>query len=432
MTLRDGLVAAGPGLDWADPYAAGLLVVGLAVFAAVGALSHQAERAFTASLIYLAIGLSAAAAIGLSGIEWLTPRQDAELIERLSELAVVIALFSTGLKLDRVLRLSEWASVVRLLVITMPLTIAAIAAYGVWVMGLPLAAALLLASALAPTDPVLAGDIGVGPPGEDDESDPHFAVTAEAGLNDGLAFPFVVLALFVSGRSGAGWLPEWVLADLLYAVLAGVVIGAIGGYVIAALLLPLRDRRLVLPELDGWIPVAAVLVVYGAAELASSYGFLAAFVAGIAFRRYEHDHEAHQGVHQGSEVAEKFAELAVILLLGSMVTLSGLAEPGWRGWLLCGLLLLIIRPVAVGVAFLRSGLDLRERLFLGWFGVRGIGSLYYVAAALSYGVLQTDEENVVFWTVAVAILVSITAHGITGTPVTRQLLRGGGERRGSR
>ena len=183
---------------------------------------------------------------------------------------------------------------------------------------------------------------------------------------------------------------------------------------------------------QSWTAGAAVLVVYGAAELASSYGFLAAFVAGIAFRRYEHDHEAQRGVHQGSEVAEKFAELAVILLLGSMVTLSGLAEPGWRGWLLCGLLLLIIRPVAVAVAFLRSGLDLRERLFLGWFGVRGIGSLYYVAAALSYGVLQTDEENVVFWTVAVAILVSITAHGITGTPVTRRLLRGGGERRSSR
>ena len=106
-----------------------------------------------------------------------------------------------------------------------------------------------------------------------------------------------------------------------------------------------------------------------------------------------------------------------------MVTLSGLGQPGWRGWLLCALLLLVIRPLAVAVAFVRSGLGPRERLFLGWFGVRGIGSLYYVAAALSYGVLRTDEENLVFWTVAVAILISITAHGITGTPLTRRLLR---------
>jgi len=417
------VLAAGPGFDWADPYAAALLVAGLAVFAAIGALSHQADRAFSASLIYLAVGLASAVVIGLAGIDWLVPRRDAELIERLSELAVVIALFSTGLKLDRTLRLAAWGSVVRLLLITMPLTIAAVAAYGVWAMGLPLAGAILLAGALAPTDPVLAGDIGVGPPGEDHESETRFAITAEAGLNDGLAFPFVVLALFVAGQPGASWLPEWVLVDVVYAVVAGVAIGAIGGFAIAALLLPLRDRRLVLPELDGWIPIAVVLVVYGASELASAYGFLAAFAAGIAFRRYERDHEAHQGVHRGAEVVEKFGELAVILLLGSMVTLSALAQPGWDGWLLCAVLLLAIRPLAVLVAFLGSRLDRGERAFLGWFGVRGIGSLYYVSAALSYGVLQTDDENRVFWTVAVVILVSITVHGITGTPLSRRLRR---------
>ena len=418
----DGPLAAGPGFDWADPYAAGLVVVGLAIFAAIGALSHQDDRAFSASLIYLVIGLAAAVVIGLTGVDWLVPRQDAELIERLSELAVVIALFSTGLKLDRPLRPRAWGSVARLLAITMPLTIAAVAAYGVWLMELPLAAAILLASALAPTDPVLAGDIGVGPPGEEDESEPRFAVTAEAGLNDGLAFPFVVLALFVSGHSGASWLPQWLLADVMYAILAGIAIGALGGFTIAAVLLPLRDRRLVLPALDGWIPIASVLVVYGVAELASSYGFLAAFAAGVAFRRYERDHEAHRAVHRGSEVAEKFGELAVVLLLGSMVTLSGLGEPGWSGWLLCPILLLVIRPLAVAIAFARSGLNSRERLFLGWFGVRGIGSLYYVAAALSYGVLQTEQENLVFWTVAVIIVVSVTAHGITGAPFTRRLL----------
>ena len=417
------LLAAGPGFDWADPYAAALVAGGLAVFAAIGALSHQNDRAFSSSLIYLAIGLVTASVIGLTGIEWLVPRREAAASARLSELAVVIALFSTGLKLDRALRPRAWGSVVRLLAITMPLTIAALAVYGIWAMGLPLAGAILLAGALSPTDPVLAGDIGVGPPGEENESETSFAVTAEAGLNDGLAFPFVVLALFISGQPGASWLPEWLLVDVLYAVSAGVAIGAVGGFAIAALLLPLRDRRLVQPEFDGWIPIAVVLVVYGLTELASAYGFLAAFAAGIAFRRYERNHQAHQGVHRGAEVVEKFGELAVILLLGSMVTLSGLTEPGWEGWLLCAVLLLVIRPVTVAIAFLGSQLDRRERAFLGWFGVRGIGSLYYVAAALSYGVFQTDEENRIFWTVAVVILVSITLHGITGTPFIRRLRR---------
>ena len=148
---HDGLLAAGPGFEWADPYAAGLLVVGLAVFAAIGALSHQDDRAFSASLIYLGVGLVAAAVIGVAGIEWLVPRQDAELIERLSELAVVIALFSTGLKLDRSLRPRAWGTVARLLAITMPLTIAAVALYGAWAMGLPLAAAILVALPLAAT-----------------------------------------------------------------------------------------------------------------------------------------------------------------------------------------------------------------------------------------------------------------------------------------
>ena len=202
------LVAVGPGLDWADPYAILLVVIGFSVFAAIAALSHEHDRAFSASLIYLVLGLGAAAVIELAGIDWLSPTGDAQVIERVSELAVVLALFSTGLKLDRPLGPRSWASVWRLLGIAMPLTILAVALLGVGVMGLPLAGAVLLAAALAPTDPVLAGDLGVGPPGEEDEREPNFAITGEAGLNDGLAFPFVILALFIAGRPGTGWVGE--------------------------------------------------------------------------------------------------------------------------------------------------------------------------------------------------------------------------------
>jgi NhaP-type Na+/H+ or K+/H+ antiporter len=345
-------------------------------------------------------------------------------VERLAEFALIVALFSTGLKLDRRLSWREWGSVVRLLGIVMPLTIAAVALFGGLAMGLSLAAAIVLGAALAPTDPVLAGDVGVGPPGEEDEREPHFAVTAEAGLNDGLAFPFVTLGLFLAteGR-GRGWVAEWILADVVYAVAAGVAVGALGGWVLAAGVLRLRAKGLLARELDGWVAVGAVLVLYGAAELAGGLGFLAAFAGGLGFRRYERDHEANERVHQGAEVVEKFSELAAILLLGSMVTLAGWSEVGWAGAALAPLLLFAIRPLTVFVAFVGSGITSRERAFLGWFGVRGVGSLYYAAAAIATGLLAVDEAQSVFWAIAVCVVASIVVHGITGSPFAGRLAR---------
>jgi sodium/hydrogen antiporter len=349
---------------------------------------------------------------------------DAEVVERLAEFALVVALFSTGLKLDRALSWPEWGSVVRLLGIVMPLTIAAIALFGSLAMGLPLAAAVVLGGALAPTDPVLAGDVGVGPPGEEDEREPHFAVTAEAGLNDGLAFPFVTLGLFLAmDDRGDAWVAEWLLADVVYAVVVGIAVGGVGGWLLAAGVLRLRGRGLLLRELDGWVAVGAVLVLYGAAELVGALGFLAAFVGGLGFRRYERDHEVNERVHQGAEVVEKFSELAAILLLGSMVTLAGWSEAGWAGAALVPFLLLVVRPATVFVAFLGSRLPLRERAFLGWFGVRGVGSLYYVSVALVAGSLAVEDAQTIFWAVAACVVVSIVVHGVTGTPAVSRLAR---------
>ncbi len=413
--------AADPGFTFADPYAFGLAFAGLAVFAAIGALSHQHERAFSASLIYLGLGLAAATVIDLFGVRWIDPIDDAALIERLAELALIIALFATGLRLDRPFSSRGWASVARLLGIVMPLTIGAVALFGTQVMGLSLGAALILGAVLAPTDPVLAGDVGVGPPGDEDEREAHFALTAEAGLNDGLAFPFVLAGMFVAMQGGTGWVGEWFAADVLYAIAVGVALGAAGGYAIAAAIVPLRDRELLLPALDGWVAVGAVLMVYGVTEIAGGYGFLAAFAAGFAFRRYEHGHEVNRSVHDGAEVVEKFSELALILVLGSLVTVTGLGEVGLGGWLLVPALLLVIRPAATVLAFAGSGVDLRDRAFVGWFGVRGVGSLYYVVVVAGAGVLSGAETVMLFWTVTACIVVSVVVHGITAGPLTRRL-----------
>ena len=409
------------GFAFADSFAIAVTFVGIAIFAAIGALSHEGERAFSASIFYLGFGLIAAAGIHFMGIGWLDPFADSTFFEHATELAVVVALFATGLKLERELTFRGWRNVARLLLVAMPLTIGAIALFGSQVMGLSVGAAIALGACLAPTDPVLAGDIGVGPPGDEDEREPNFSITGEAGLNDGLAFPFLLLGVAIAEGGDLG---EWALADVLYGIVAGIAIGAALGYAVAALTVWLRDRELLARELDGWVAIGAVAVIYGATEIAGAYGFLAAFAGGVGFRRYEHGHERNRGVHDGAEIVEDVAELALILLLGSCVTIAGLGAPGIGGWVLVPLLLLVIRPVAVLFSLLRTREPLRERAFVGWFGVRGIGSLFYASVLIGVGAFSDAETRVIFWTVTVVVLVSIAVHGISASPLSRRWLGG--------
>ena len=352
----DVVLAASEGLHFGEAYPIGLALAGVAVMAAVGALSHQHAHAFSASLIYLAMGLAAALVITGLDLEWLRPADDHALLEHLSELAVVLALFGTGLKLERPLDWPSWSGVARLLLVAMPLTIAAVALLGSATMGLGAGAAIILGAAVAPTDPVLAGDIGVGPPGDEEEREPNFSITGEAGLNDGLALPFLLLGAYVADREGTGWLAEWLLADVVWAIAVGVLAGAVLGYGLGGLAVRLRDRELLDPHYDGWLAIAAVLLIYGVTEALSGLGFVAAFVGGVAFRRYEHGHEYNARVHDGADMVEKFGELAIVLVLGTLVTLDGLRAPGLGGWLLVAAVVLVLRPVAVMVSLLGSGL----------------------------------------------------------------------------
>jgi NhaP-type Na+/H+ or K+/H+ antiporter len=230
-----------------------------------------------------------------------------------------------------------------------------------------------------------------------------------------------LLGVFIAAEGGTEWLPEWLAADVAYAITVGIGLGAAAGYLTAAGARWLRDRGLLLAQFDGWLSLAAVLAVYGATELVGAYGFLAAFAGGLAFRRHELEHESHGRVHAGAETVEKIAELTLVLLLGSLVTWGGLATPGLAGWLLVPLLLVVIRPIATLAAFGRSPVPLRERAFIGWFGIRGIGSLYYAAATIHGGLLGETEAVRVFWSVVVLAGVSILAHGLTATSLTRRV-----------
>jgi NhaP-type Na+/H+ or K+/H+ antiporter len=415
------LVGAARGFEFGDVYALGLLFAGVVLFAATLSLSRQQEYAFTSAIVYLALG--AVASLGLQGlgIDLLHPLDNAKLIERVAEFAVIVALFASGLRLDRELSWRRWGSTVRLIAIVMPLTIGAITLFGTTVMGLSLGAALILGAVLAPTDPVLAGSVQVGPPGEPDESEPRFALTSEAGLNDGLAFPFVMLGLFIAAEGGSSWVGEWLVADVLYAICVGAVLGAAVGYGLAALAAQMRLRGWLRADLDAWLAVAVVVTVYGLTELAGAYGFIAAFVGGLAFRRHEVHAEHHQRVHSGARLVENVTELAMVLLLGSTVTLAGLGEPGLAGWLLVPILLLAIRPGATMLGFLRSPVGTSERAYIAWFGIRGIGTFYYLAFAIGAGVLTDAEAALLYWTAIVCVGVSIVVHGISSHPARRRL-----------
>ena len=258
-------------------------------------------------------------------------------------------------------------------------------------------------------------------PGEQDEAEPQFALSSEAGLNDGLAFPFVLLGLFVLTEGGSGWIGEWLAADVLYAIAAGVLVGAVGGRAIAAATLRLRSSGWLAEHLDGWLAIAAVLALYGLAELAGGYGFLAAFAGGLAFRRYEHGHERNAAVHSGAETVEDLGEILLVLLLGSLITLAGLTDAGWPGAALVGALLLVFRPLAVHLSLLGTAVPAHERHFIGWFGIRGIGSLYYLAVVFQSGALDAGERSVILSTVLAATAVSIVVHGATAAPVSRRM-----------
>lgn len=416
------MLALSEGFHAGGLYVLGLLGLGVALAVAVGALSHQHERAFSAAVFYIGLGAFGAAALSLLDVRPLDPLDDYLLLERLTELALVVAVFSAGLTVERHVPRRSVVSIVVLLLVVMPLTIAAVAAFGQLVMGLSLGAAVLLGAILAPTDPVLAGDVGLGPPGTEALGEPRLSLHTEAGINDGLASPFVLLGLFIAGEGGTGWLGEWLWADVLYSVGVAAVMGALLGAGASAAVTSARARGLIAPELDAFAVIALVLVVYGLSELAGSYGLLALFAAGFTFRRYEFEHEVHEGFHHGADSAGTFLELLVLLLLGSMLTLSGLGEPGLSGWLLAPLLILVIRPALV---LLTSGPGLASfggRWFLGFFGVRGVAALFYAAVVVEADVLSDSETKVVVWTTLVCVVVSIVVHGISSTPLTRRLL----------
>ena len=415
---------------------AGALLIGMALAGSV-----LKRLPLTASMFYLAAGaLLGPWGAGLLRIDVVV---DAPRLEVLTEIAVIISLFTAGLKLRLPATDPRWRAALLLATVAMVLTIAGVSLVAVVVMGLPPGAALLLGAMLAPTDPVLASDVQVEH--EHDTERIRFSLTGEAGLNDGSAFPFVMLGLGLAGLHELGtygW--RWLTVDLAWAVGAGLLVGAVAGAGIARLVLYLRREHREAVGLDEFLALGLIAISYGAALQLHAYGFLAVFAAGLSVRRIERQHsnlapppDVSNAAASAEELAtapgtapaymaravlgfneqlERLGELAVVLAVGAM--LAGVHQV-WPGLLLAIALFVIVRPASTLLALSHAPMTRLQRLVAAWFGIRGVGSIYYLTYALAHGLAGPSARALADATLVV-VAASIVVHGLSVTPLMRR------------
>ncbi|WP_433016357.1 cation:proton antiporter [Kribbella sp. CA-294648] len=400
------------------------LVAGIALL--VGAVLPRLLRryAVSAPIAFLSAGLLLGAFVDRSH---LSPIAEPELTEHLAELTLLLALMGVGLAIDRPIGWRRWSTTWRLLLIALPACIAAVAGVG-WLVGLAPATALLVGAVLAPTDPVLASDVQVqGPstgegaePEEDDEI--RLALTSEAGLNDGLAFPFVYAAIFAATKGAVGdWGLEWFAWHLIGKMVIGVAIGVGAGWLLGKMAFAAPVPTLRLSNFrEPVMALAMTLGVYGLAEVLHGYGFVAVFVAALTIRAAERSHDFHGELHGFLEQLEHIFTWGILLLLGVAIT-GGLLKPlTWGGAAIGLLLVLVIRPVVAWFSLAGTRLRQSERWVTAAFGVRGVGSVYYLAYAGS----DFSADLPWLWaTVGFSVALSVLVHGVAATPMMRMVER---------
>lgn len=404
-----------------DRYELVLAVVGLAALVAAWVPAYTARRPLSLPVVLVAFG----AVIFLIPMDLgdPDPRDHLDLTERLTEFAVIVALMGVGLKIDRPFSWRTWTTTWRMLAIAMPLTIVLTALLGAAIGALPSVTALLLGAVIAPTDPVLASDVQVGEPTLDEEivpdaeEDVRFTLTSEGGLNDALAFPFVYAAIRVAehGWAPEHWLMHWVSWDFAGRIVIGVGIGWLVGRLIGVVSFRPPGRLSALADTpQGFVAVAATLLAYGSTELLHGYGFLAVFVAAVCIRGSEPRHEFHSAMHGFIEQTENMLVVGLLLLLGGAVATGVLDDLTWRGALIAIVIVAVIRPLSGQISLIGTRLTRAERWAIAFFGIRGFGSVYYLAYAL--GEADFEGASQLWAIVALTMLISIAVHGISATP----------------
>ena len=373
----------------------------------------------------------------------LDPLKESAFLERITEVAVIVSLFSAGLKLRLYRADLRWELATRLATVSMVITVALVALVGMFALGLSLGAAVLLGAILAPTDPVLASDVRVASPADTDGL--RFGLTGEAGMNDGSAFPFVMLGLGLLGLHEIGdFGARWLLVDVVWALVVGVGSGWILGWLVGHLVLYLRKVHKEAVGLDEFIALGLLALSYGVALALHSYGFLAVFFAGLSLRRLELESSGDKplepivlaAVEAGeandaatdpnkapaymagavlafNEQLERILEVGVVLLIGGLLSMGYLSQ---EAWVVIPLLFLVIRPLSVQLGLIGLDVPQAPRSLIAWFGIRGVGSFYYLMYAIQHGLAEDLAVRMTSLVVTV-VAVSIVVHGVSATPL---------------
>ena len=395
-----------------DTYILSLLVIGSLLLCVTLGSGWIKRLPLSYALIYLVVGVL----LGSYGLGLVKIRPDTQFLERLTEFVVIVSVFSCGLKINRPLKLWAWQSTIRLIGFLMPISIFSIAAIAHYILGMDWGGAVLLGAILAPTDPVLASEVQLAHVEDKDEL--RFALTSEGGLNDSLAFPFVYFGIFAfKDADYDNWFTSWVGIDLLWAIASGIVMGIVVAKAVIWIDRTLQKRRQADDLMEDFVALSLILLTYSLTELVNGYGFLSVFVAGLVVQRsYFIRQDKRIAQLEFTEQIEKLLEVTAIVVLGTVLLAEPMLKYAGQSLLIAGLLFLVIRPLGVWLSMLGGNLPKTTRSLMGWFGIKGLGSIYYLAYALGEGVTGETAQEIAWITYTVVVL-SIIVHGISAAPL---------------
>lgn len=402
-----------------DIYNFHLVIIGIITLLAATIPNLLNNKNITAPILYVLIGVILYCfSNNYSSIAVLN---NVEVIRKIAEFVVLIALTNAGLKIRKPFIWNTWKYSFWLLVITMPLTIIASAYLSWWFLGLAPAAAILFGSLISPTDPVLASDLQTTKPSKNDSSKTRLALTSEAGINDGLAFPFTFFAIFMASRTMdyTEWFVEWLWIDLIYKLIAGLGIGLLSGWTLYKLIFSLTSKNQQTKITRGILSISLTLIPYGITELFGGYGFVAVFVAASMFSKSEKNSLHMDSLHSFTEEIERIFVALLFVIIGIYMAANAAALWDYHLIITALIIILVIRPISGWIALFHTDLSRFEKFVLSFYGIRGVGSIYYLMFALS--VTQFDDAQKLTQLTAVTIIASVFIHGISAATIQKKL-----------